>query len=270
MTLATLAGRLHRLSLTRDGDNAIAWPDRLTDEDWCFSHDLLSHPDLAETEARRLAFWEAVNFFSLNFHGERPLMAGLAARAGSAAYGTVAPYLAAFEREEAAHSAMFATFCERYAGRLYPEKTIATSRRQDPVEPEILFFAQTLFFEELMDLYNRRMAEDPLLHPVIRRIHALHHRDETGHILFGRRILRDLVTRHDPDRGALRRHLMGFVRLTWMQLYNADAYRDAGLDEVYARRNRAWVAQTGFRHAMTQTAGHHLLALGLLDTEVLP
>ena len=62
------------------------WPERLDGDQWSTSPELISiygsqaYEAMSEPERKRLSFYEAVNFFSLNIHGEKALVEGLAAR----------------------------------------------------------------------------------------------------------------------------------------------------------------------------------------------
>ena len=80
-----MAARLCQASLVHPADafTELEWPDPLPSEAWCMSPELISlsgtpaFEGLSETKQKRLALLEAVNFFSLNVHGERWLIAGL-------------------------------------------------------------------------------------------------------------------------------------------------------------------------------------------------
>src|SRR5262245_3820203 len=71
---------VERLCVASRGDFGspyeFAWPDRLPDDAWCFSPELLSTAGtpvgdaLSVEDARRLSFFEAINFFSLNMMEE--------------------------------------------------------------------------------------------------------------------------------------------------------------------------------------------------------
>src|SRR5512139_833687 len=98
--LHTLVERLCRASSRRiDAFDDFEWPDALPPGDWCFTPELLSlhgtpeYDALPEPARRRLSFQEAVNFFSLNLHGERILVRGLAERAAAPDWRDAAPYL---------------------------------------------------------------------------------------------------------------------------------------------------------------------------------
>src|SRR5687767_7163377 len=101
------------------------WPDSVARPGWYTSPELVSAyggdlwDSLDEGQRQELSFWEAVNFFSLNVHGERMLMAGLAERLYRPGLVEVTEYLHHFLAEENTHSTWFGTFCQRYAGKVY-------------------------------------------------------------------------------------------------------------------------------------------------------
>jgi hypothetical protein len=251
--LRLLTERLCRASHTASVRPAprLEWPARLEGGQWFVSPELISLYDtpvydaLPEAARRRLSFWEAVNFFSLNLHGERFLVRGLAQRAAAPNWRELAPYLEHFHDEEERHTGLFGEFCRRYAGKIYRDRTLVVARQYETGEDDVLFFARALIFEEIVDTYNRRMASDDRLAPVARQINRLHHLDETRHLAFGRALLSALLARHAPAWRAetlarVRAALAGYVTTTWKSYYNADVYRDAGLADAYRLREGAF------------------------------
>jgi P-aminobenzoate N-oxygenase AurF len=219
----------------------IEWPDAIGSEEWCFSPELLSlygteyYDALTDAQKIRLSFNETVNFFSLNIHGEKPLVEGLAFRLyrgpGAAA---VNPYLHHFLDEENKHMLYFGTFCQRYAGKIYPERKVAFPRQYAPGEEDFLFFAKVMIFEEIVDVYNREMAADTRLTPVVREINRLHHLDEVRHLSFGRRHTQDLFDEYKPrwseeTLAGVRGYLASYLKATWREYYNPDMYLDTGI-----------------------------------------
>ncbi len=250
---AALVERLCAASRADAGtpDSGLEWPADLGDA-WCFSPELLSlhgtpeHDALDESARRRLGRLEALNFFSLNIHGERSLIAGLAQRLWRAGDEGATPYLHHFLEEENNHMAYFGTFCSRY-GRIYPDRTVTFPREYAPGEEDVLFFARVLVFEEIVDVYNRTMADDERLHPLVRSINALHHRDESRHLAFGRYTVRDLYAKHsrawaEGVAARVRQDMLAFLAATWREYYNPSVYQDAGLADPYGLQRRALAA----------------------------
>jgi hypothetical protein len=261
----------------RNPSDEIPWPEELPTDTWCTSPELLSvygtdiWDGLDEAQQRRLSFWEAVNFYSLNIHGEKALMQGLAARLYRRDMADVTPYLHHMLDEENKHSVYFGGFCRRYAGKVYPSRKLAMAREYAPGEETFLFFAMVLIFEETVDRFNVMMARDERLAPVARAINASHHDDEARHLIFGRRMVARLWERSndgwDGDVVAgVRTHLDGYFAAMWRDYYNPAVYADAGLDEARALPSRLWdaPAQRDLRVRMSSRAISLLTDMGVL------
>jgi hypothetical protein len=246
-TLARTVERLCEASRSRHASTAtlLDWPGTLEQDRWFFSPELISlygteaYERLTDAERQRLSFFEAVNFFSLNIHGEEALIDGLARRLDRKDATTIVPYLHHFLGEESEHMACFSAFCTRYAGKIYPDRKIAFPRPCAEGEEDFLFFAKALVFEEIVDVYNVRMAADDRLVPVVREINGMHHRDETRHLAFGRRLVRELfegcrATWSKATLQAVREYMAAYCVATWKEYYNPDIYRDAGFEDPYA------------------------------------
>jgi len=230
---------------------AIEWPETLDRAQWFSSPELVSlygtpaWDGLPDERRRQLSFWEAVNFYSLNIHGEKMLMEGLAHRLYQPGMESVAEYLHHFLDEENKHSVWFGTFCTRYAGKIYPDRKVEFPREYADGEEDFLFFAKVSIFEEIVDRYNVTQGRDERLIDVARQINANHHAEETRHLVFGRRIVaavwRQWVDTWSPEVVAgIRAHLDAFVTATWREYYNPDVYRDAGFAEPWAVAREAW------------------------------
>jgi hypothetical protein len=247
--LAALAERLTAASdrVGRDPYASIAWPAARDAQAWYFSPELVSlhgtpaWAALGEDARRALAFFEAVNFCSLNVHGESRLIAGLEASAAGRGDDAVADYLQCFRAEEAKHRAAFTRFCVDYAGAVYPDRSIALAPAWDGDDAELVFFARVLVFEEFVDGYNATMARDPRLAPVARQLNQAHHLEEARHLAFGRAWLAQRVAAGHArwqagEAAEIARHLAEFRQALWRDLFNVQAWRDAGLADVYALR----------------------------------
>lgn len=280
-----LAGIVERLCRISDAAAQAArtgcdWPERIGGDEWCMSPELVSlhgteiYGALGRAQRRRLAFVEAVNFFSLNIHGERTLIAGIAQRLYRTGGGAVERYLHHFLAEENRHMTLFAEFCRRYAGKIYAERKLALERAYAQGEDDFLFFARILVFEEIVDRYNRAMAADRRLAPIARQINRLHHRDESRHLAFGRRLVIGLFERYAPrwsadELGRVRAELAAYFAVCWREYYNPEAYRDAGLDDAYGLRARLLAHPARRRHHAELSRGvvEHLRRHGILTAE---
>ena len=214
---------------------------------------------LAEPARRRLSFFEAVNFFSLNIHGEKTLMAGLASRLYRPDLAGIADYLHHFLDEENKHSVYFGGFCRRYA-RIYASRQVEFGGSPFTAEQDdFLFFAKTMIFEEIVDHYNARQAKDARLHPLARFINEYHHAEETRHLVFGRRLVARLWEVGAPAWGAearedIRRYLGAFVVMAWREYYNPDVYADSGFDDPWSVAENAWQATGQREHRRAASA----------------
>ena len=282
VAMADTVERLNDLSRARYTNPyaAVEWPESVDPlGDWFLTPELSTlygtpyWSTLDDERRRRLAFHEAANFFSLNIHGEKALMAGLAARLYRPDLVDVADYLHHFLDEENKHSVYFGGFCQRYA-RVYPSRHVAFPGPPDPDADDFLFFAKVLIFEEHADRYNVVQAKDGRLHGLARFINEAHHADESRHLVFNRAIVRALWDTHAPGWGAgkradLRDHLGQFFAITWREYYNPDVYADCGFAEPWRVADEAWDsdAQRAHRRRMSARCLRFFLSRGLLLEE---
>jgi hypothetical protein len=230
--------------------DSFVWQDSLDMSEWYTSPQLISiygtpaYEAVTENQQKRLSFFEAVNFFSLNIHGEKSLIEGLAKRLYAKDSKPVSPYLHHFLDEENKHMIYFGGFCMRYAGKIYPDRKMAFDREYAAGEEDFLFFAKVMIFEEIVDYYNVKMGVDPNLNAVAREINMLHHRDEARHLVFGRKVVADLYEKFSPTWSAetlqgVRDYLEGYLHATWKEYYNPAVYKDAGLADAYQLQKSA-------------------------------
>jgi hypothetical protein len=286
--IAVLDGTVDRLAvLSRRhyhnpyAQSDVAWPETIAPADsWCTAPELTSlygtplWDELAEPARRTLAFFEAVNFFSLNIHGEKALMAGLATRLYRPDLAGIADYLHHFLDEENKHSVYFGGFCSRYA-HIYRSRQVAFPGSAFTAEQDdFLFFAKTMIFEEIVDYHNAYQAKDMRLHPMARFINKYHHDEETRHLVFGRRLVARLWAVCAPAWGEqvredIREYLRAFVAMAWREYYNPDVYADCGLDDPWGVAERAWEtpAQRSRRHIASGRCLEVLRTAGIFEKD---
>jgi hypothetical protein len=278
-TLAELTTRLCRVSREQfiDPFSRLEWPTSLERNQWFMSPELVSlfgtreWDALEQSRQQTISFFELVNFFSINIHGERMLIEGLAKRLYRKHTDTLSPYLHHFLDEENKHMFYFGRFCKQYAGKIYPEKRFAVEREYAEGEEEFLFFARVMLFEELVDVYNRRMAKDERLVAISREINWLHHFEEARHLAFGRRVVEELFDAHsniwEPEvRERIGAELSHFMDATWKDLFNPEVYKDAGLPDAYALRRKllSEPAIETRKQTLCRRAARTLFKVGLL------
>ncbi|CAG1019033.1 hypothetical protein BURC_03878 [Burkholderiaceae bacterium] len=249
--LEHLVAKLSGMSI-RDRYNpheSFQWPDSIEPEQWWMSRDLLTvhgtedAGTLTEQELQRLSRWESANFYSLNVHGIRELLAEVVMRIHAPGYEVLSPFLHHFIGEENDHMWFFAEFCLRY-GKLYPSRSIKLEQRFAGKALDLVTFAKIQLFEEIVDHFNARVALDDTIHPFIRELNRIHHRDESRHIAFGRELvswLFEAVRRDDDDAQlqAIDAYLRGYLVTSVHTLYNPSVYQDAALPgNAYERRTR--------------------------------
>jgi len=259
---------------------AILWPESVERPRWFTSPELISMYGtprwdlLDDAQRKELSFWEAVNFFSLNIHGEKALMEGLAQRLYQPGLEEAAEYLHHFLDEENKHSVWFGTFCMRYAAKVYPDRKVGFPGEFAEGEEDFLFFARVAIFEEIVDRYNVAMGRDDRLVPVARLINAHHHAEETRHLIFGRRVVEHLWRRHSPSWSDdvianIRRYLADYLVSTWREYYNPDVYRDAGVDDPWVAARQTWDHPASHEHRrhLSRQCLAPFLAAGILVEE---
>lgn len=238
---------------------SLQWPEVIDDDAWYFTPELISiygsdtWHSMNEAHQKRLSFFEAVNFFSLNVHGEKYLISEVSRRLFDSDNAKLSSYLLHFVDEESRHMMYFSGFCQRYAGVIYPDRTIHGTDSDDAEYDMFMLFARINVFEEIVDHYNKTMASDERLAPVVREINRIHHVEEVRHLAFGRKFLKQCLDRNISTWGVSRRaelqsSLMDYLDYVWKEYYNPRVYKDAGLPDAF----QLWKAT-----ANSQTAAHH-------------
>lgn len=221
------------------------WPKTIDRNLWQFSPELISlygtdvYKALETKQKKQLAFWEAVNFFSINIQGEKALIRGLTERLYKKWPTEISSYLHHFIDEENKHMTIFGTYCERYGHKIYPDKKLILPTDYADAEDDFLFFAKVVIFEELVDQYNAHMSRDQQLDHLVRHIHDYHHKDESRHLAFGREITKQIFASYaskwdESTLQRIRQYLATYMASTWKEYYNPNVYRDAGLENTYA------------------------------------
>ena len=282
-TASELAVRLTKASRKKLWDvyNTFNWPDALQKDAWYMPPELISlygtpvYDSLSEEQRKSLSLYELGNFFSLVLQGERPLVQGLVHRLY--AKGNSVPvneYLHHFVDEENKHMVMFGEFCNRYVGKVYPEKKITLSREYAKGEEEVAFYCKVMVVEELGDYYNLAIEKDERVDALVREINKVHHVDEARHLAFGRVQLAELFERYSPDWSAdtlagFRQWLADYLRASWGDYYNPTMYRDAGLADAYELRQLAMSHPAGveFRKLASAKIVAYFIKTGLLAEE---
>ena len=278
-TATDLAVRLSTASVKKawSAYDAFDWPESLDDSLWSMPPESISlygtpaWDALDEPARKRLSLLEMANFFSLTLHGERPLVQGLCNQMYSRQNAEITDYIHHFVDEENRHMVMFAMFCNRYAGKVYPMKKIVLPRKYQKGEEDVIFFIKVLIIEELGDWYNVSVGNDARVHPIVRDVNKFHHRDEARHPVFGRRLLAEIFQEYSPKwpegtLDGLRDWLGNYLRSSWNDFYNPAVYRDAGIADAYEVRQAALDAPAcrAFRERVSTKLIDYFLDTGIL------
>lgn len=253
------------------------WPESMDRAQWHFTPELISihgmpeYDALSDEQRQRLSFYEAINFFSLNIHGEKALIEGLARNLYARNDPDITPYLHHFLDEENKHMIYFGRFCSYYAGKVYPDKKLMFPREYAPGEEELMFFVKVMIFEEVVDTYNKSMGEDVRLVQLARDINRLHHIDESRHLAFGRHLVKWLFERYskewsDEIRASINEYVKAYMVSVWREYYNAAVYVDAGMDNPYELQERAYARPEARAHR--ERISRHCIQF-LLNTKIL-
>jgi hypothetical protein len=229
------------------------WPETLPADMWWMSPDLMTIDgtdmiaELDDEQLYRLSRHESINFYSLNVHGIRELIIEVISRIHTSGYETPSEFFHHFIGEENEHMWFFAEFCLRYGGKIYRQPPTAPQSNQDPESAAFLVFARILLFEELVDYFNSRMADDDTLHETIRHVNRIHHQDESRHIAFGRELVSLLYAdlKKKATAQSLREietYLKRYLVYSFESLYSPQVYRDAGIADPLALRRRLLAA----------------------------
>ena len=225
------------------------WPDALPEDSPWMPAELLSlygtpfYDGLTPQQVARLSKWESINFYGLIIHGIREVIEKVAVRIHTPAFADVSDYLHHLLGEENAHMWFFATFCRKYGGKIYADRSFALEGAPAQAVDDFLTFARIAIFEEVVDYYNVGIGKDRSLPIIIQSINTTHHRDESRHVAFGREFMRELYKRvagagpeaTEMAEAHLRRYLSHCIDI----FYSAPAYRDAGLADPFKLRNQA-------------------------------
>lgn len=265
--LTSVARRTHRSAFDR-----LSWPESLPDDAFWVDPSLLSvagtevEEELSDEQLRALSRAECRNFFSLNIHGIRGLIATVVGLVHQKQWRPpVSDFLHHFVGEENEHMWFFAEFCYRYLDGVSPELRLGEQDGWEGPAAELLAFVRILVFEEIVDYWNKRNAQSELLHPFVREINRVHREDEGRHVAFGETIVRELgrtvtASLDAEERGRLEDAVRRYLTLVFLDFLDVRMYRDARLPEPLRLRRRI-ASDPVHRERFTERAGKCLSVL---------
>ncbi len=265
--VAKLSDISHRGEKIANG--RLAWPSRLDfTKDCVWSDDLDSLKDtpvIASLDLKplqQLRLQELRNLFSISYHSEQKLIQGLGGVRESFEGTPIADYLDVFTHEEHRHSFWFKSFCDRYCAGMLEDYLPQFSDMSNKRTARLVFLSMAFLVESVLDIYNRRLARDMSLHPIVRRINHLHSVEEARHMSFDRAALLNCVAELEEELGPeeaelelarLAEFLNQIPDLLMRSFCSPSLYEAAGIE------NAEEVSRQALEHG--PTAGIHKMAL---------
>lgn len=285
--LSALCQRLSHLSIENSIEyhKELIWPENLQFNQWFLSPELMTIQNqaigqsLSEESLQKLSFYELINFFSMNIHGERNVISRMAMLLYTNESHKYSNYLHHFLGEENSHIEFFAKFCLKYAGKVYPDTSGIPMPTDEPKpEEEFLFYVKILIFEECLDRYNKIMSMDERLPDIVRKINLLHHKDEARHLAFGRKFVAELFENQKSDWSTatlaeIRHYITDYIEFFWRDLFNVRVYQDAGLSgDVFDLREHLMTGLKAQQHYqnLTDKVVNFFLKTGILIEKPMP
>lgn len=190
----TLARKLINGSEKKKYDpfNRVDYQEKLNGDRWQFPEKLLSlygtsvYGDLNDEQKWRLALLEAINFFSVNIHGEQALVSAMEPRlyrdkrAGEDPVSS--KYMQRFIHEENSHTYMLAEYCLRYHGSVFPDRAFAVEQpKLAPETDDLLYYGRIYILESYLGFINQIAMKTPDLDRTAAEVHECHLIDEARH-----------------------------------------------------------------------------------------
>ena len=227
------------------------WDENIPENTFWMSPELISLYGLKEWEdlngASRhlLSKWELINFCSINMYGEKELVEAVVKRLYHPKFNMPSEYFHNFLDEENKHMWIFAKFCKKYGGKIYPNNNLRFSAiKESEAVNHFLSFARITIFEEIGDYYNFIMMNDESLPKIVRELNRQHHLDESRHLAAGRLLLIEIYKDLEKDLSEselelISEYLKNYMKNSVEMFYNPSVYKDAGMTDVYSIRRNA-------------------------------
>lgn len=171
--------------------------------------------------------------------------------------------------DEVRHMIMFSDLTEKMGANVYkiPFRTRESGRLLKFLAPVPWLWALLMLTEKIFDKFQREMAADESVQPVVRSMSRIHVVEEARHISFAQSELEVFLPKiSKAQRFALQMVLALTVKTLSTEVFNPEMYRRAGLDPKVARRtalNNPNNAAT-FKWAAEEIAPYYQ-SIGLID-----
>jgi hypothetical protein len=233
----------------------VDYQEKLNSDRWQFPEEFLSiyhspiYSDLSDEKKWKLSLLEAVNFFSVNIHGEQGLVAAMEPRLYRNKRVGEDPvssqYMQRFIHEENSHTYMLAEYCTRYHGSVLPDHTYAVEQpKLSPEVDDILYWGRVLTLESFLGYFNQKSMTNTDLDTTARQIHEYHHIDEVRHQAWDKAMIEENLRRArakglDSELQSVKEMLIAFQEYIRQSTCNPAVYRALGLENSLELREEA-------------------------------
>ncbi len=238
-----------------DPFNRVDYQDKLSGDRWQYPEELLSlyhtpiYSELSDEQKWRLALLEAVNFFSVNIHGEQALVSAMEPRLYRDKRVGEDPissqYMQRFIHEENSHTYMLAGFCLRYHGSVFPDRSFTVEQAKFSIEvDDIPYWGRIYTLETYLGFVNKMATTDSDMDRTAREVHEYHHIDEVRHQAWDKVMIEENVRRAkdkklDSELEAAKKLLDIYQEYIYQSACNPAVYRALGLEDSLNLRAQA-------------------------------
>jgi uncharacterized membrane protein YbaN (DUF454 family) len=141
--------------------------------------------------------------------------------------------------DEVRHMIMFADVIQKIGCKSYrvPPRTRIAGIFLKSLAPVPWLWAQLMMTEQLFDRFQREMAEDETLQPLIREMSRIHVVEEARHISFAQTEIEKFVAKASRAQRFMVQMLLAMTLETLAkEVFNPEMYKRAGLDPKAARK----------------------------------
>jgi len=238
-----------------DPFNRVNYQETLSGDRWQFPEEFLSlynspiYGDLSDEQKWRLSLLEAVNFFSVNIHGEQALVSAMEPRlyrdkrAGEDPISS--QYMQRFIHEENSHTYMLAEYCLRYNGSVFPDRSYAVENPHfSPEVDDILYWGRIYTLESYLGFINQTAFNDPELDTTAHQVHKYHFIDEVRHkawdkVMIEENLRRAKLKNLSSELQAVKKLLATYQEYIYQSSCNPAVYRALGLENGLQLRTEA-------------------------------
>ena len=235
-----------------DPFNRVNYQETLNSDRWQFPEALLSlhnspiYDELSDEQRWRLSLLEAINFFSVNIHGEQALVSAMEPRLYRDKRVGEDPvssqYMQRFIHEENSHTYMLAEYCLRYHGSVYPDHSFAVEHPKfSPEVDDLLYYGRIYILESYLGFINQKAINDPDLDTTARQVHEHHFMDEVRHKAWDKAMIEENLRRAkaknlSSEIQAVKELLATYQDYIYQSSCNPAVYRTLGLEDCLELR----------------------------------